>query len=170
MKQFKLNKKEVFWLIGTTLFALIINLLIFGFEGLTNNSTLNLNIHDTYLVIENTQFILFCSYIIFFGVYLVRVLRRKFNNLVANLILMISTILLVLVLMELISILELLNQQSSSWTVYPPLSDQEIEPEVKPKENGLLLISNILFGFQILLLSFIGYCGFKTGQNYKLNK
>lgn len=157
-------------MIGTVLFVLFINLLIFGFEGLTTNSTLNLNFHDTYLVIENTQFILFCSSIIFFGVYLIRALRRKFNNLAANLILMIFTILLVLVLIELISILELLNQQSSSWTVYPPLSDQEIEPEVKPKENGLLLISNILFGIQIPLLIFIGYCGFKTGQNYKLNK
>ncbi|WP_452225822.1 hypothetical protein [Lacinutrix cladophorae] len=165
-----MRKKEIFWLIGTTILVLILNTLIFGIDGLKSDSTLDINIHDTYFVIANFHFILLLAVLVFFGIYLVRTLRKNFKNLTANLILIISTILLILVLIGIDSILDAFIRQTTSWTIYPPLSAGEIEPEIEPKENNLEILSSVLFYTQILLLIFLAYCGFKTGRNYKRNE
>ena len=165
-----MKKKEIFWLIGTTVCVLILNTLIFGIDGLKTDSTLDINIHDTYFVIANFHFILLLTVLVFFGIYFVRTMRSKFKNLTANLILMISTILLILVLIGIDSILDTLIRQTTSWTIYPPLSAGEIEPETEPKENNLGIISSVIFFVQIFLLIFLAYSGFKTGRNYKRNE
>lgn len=152
------------------MFMLILNTLMFGIDGLKTNATIDINIHDTYFVIENIHFILFLAVFVFFVIYLIRALCRNFKNLTANLILMISTILLILVFMGINSILEVFIQQTSGWTIYPPLSGGEIESTVQSDKNnssGLDILSNLLFYTQIILLVFLTYCGFKTGRNYK---
>lgn len=165
-----MKKKETLWLIGTTILVLILNTLIFGIDGLKADSTLDINIHDTYFVIENFHFILLLGVLVFFGIYLVRTLRRNFKNLTANLILMISTILLILVLIGIDSILDAFIRQTTSWTIYPPLNAGEVEPDFEPKKNNLGILSSILFFVQIFLLIFLAFCGFKTGRNYKRNE
>lgn len=165
-----MKKKETYWLIGTTILVLILNTLIFGIDGLKTDSTLDINIHDTYFVIANFHFILLLGVLVFFGIFLVRTLRRNFKNLTANLILMISTILLILVLIGIDSILDALIRQTTSWTIYPPLSAGEVEPDFEPKENNLGILSSVLFFIQIFLLIFLAFCGYKTGRNYKRNE
>ena len=165
-----MRKKEIFWLIGTTILVLILNTLIFGIDGLKSDSTLDINIHDTYFVIANSHFIQLFGVLVFFGIYLVRTLRRNFKNLTANLILMISTILLILVLIGIDSILDAFIRQTTSWTIYPPLSPGEMKPDIEPKENNLGILSSLLFYTQIFLLVSLAFCGFKTGRNYKRNK
>lgn len=145
------------------------NFVLFGTDGFKSDSILDLNIHDTYFVIANVHFVLLFSVLIFFGVYLFRTLKRNFKNLTANLILMISTILLILVLIGIDSIVDALIQQTSSWTIYPPLSAGENKTEIEPKESNFEILANVLFLIQILLLIFLTYCGFKTGRNYKQN-
>ena len=145
-------------------------MLIFGIDGFKADSNLDINIHDTYFIIANFHFILLLGALIFFGIYFVRTLRRKFENLIANLILMVSTILLVLILIEIASILDALTRQTTGWTIYPPLRAGEIVPELEPKENNFGILSNVLFFIQIILLTFLAYCGFKTGRNYERNK
>ncbi|MGS2727903.1 hypothetical protein ACU8DI_14935 [Psychroserpens sp. BH13MA-6] len=166
-----MRKKEIFWLIGTTIIMLILNTLIFGIDGLKSDSTLDINIHDTYFVIANFHFILLLGVLVFFGIYLVRTLRRNFKNLTANLILMISTILLILILNGISTIVDNLIQQTSGWTIYPPLSAEQaieqIEKEIEQKENNFGILSSVLFYTQIILLILLAYCGFKTGLNYK---
>ncbi len=107
----------------------------------------------------------------FFGIYLVRTLRGNFKNLTANLILIISTILLIVILNGISAIVENFVQQTSGWTIYPPLSDgdgiEQMEQEVEPKESSFVILSSALFYIQIILLIFLAYCGFKTGLNYK---
>lgn len=147
-----MRKKEIFWLIGTTIFVLLLTTLIFGIDGLTSDSTLDINVHDTYYVITNFHVILLLGVLVFFAIYLVRTLRRNFKNLTANLILMISTILLILVLIGIDSILDALIRQTTSWTIYPPLSAGEVKPDFKPKKNNLGLLSSILFFTHIFLL------------------
>ena len=110
----------------------------------------------------------------FFGIYLIRTLRRNFKNLTANLILMISTILFIIILNGISTIVENFIQQTSGWTIYPPLSTgngiEQFEQEIEPKENNFGILSSVLFYTQILLLIFLAYCGFKTGLNYKRNE
>ncbi|MCB0745061.1 MAG: hypothetical protein KDC67_14225, partial [Ignavibacteriae bacterium] len=135
------------------------------------DSTLDINVHDTYFVIANFHFILLLGVLVFFGIYLIRTLRRNFKNLTANLILMISTILLVIILNGISAIVENFIQQTSGWTIYPPLSAGEvIEQKIETKENNFEILSSVLFYTQILLLIFLAFCGFKTGLNYKKKK
>ena len=162
-----LKRKEIYWLTGTIAFVLIMNYAHFGTDGFKSYSNVDINIHDTYFVIANIHFVLLFSVLIFFGVYLFRTLKRNFKNLTANLILMISTILLILVLIRINSIVDALIQQTSSWTIYPPLSAGENKTEIEPKESNFEILANVLFLIQILLLIFLTYCGFKTGRNYK---
>ncbi len=137
---------------------------LLGSDGFKSDSTLDLNIHDTYFVIAHVHFVVLFSVLIFFGIYFLRTLRRNFKNLTANLILIISTILLILILVNVSSIISSLSQFSGS-TEYPPLSGGMIEHN----GNEFGILSNILFIIQILLLILLTYCGFKTGRNYKQN-
>jgi heme/copper-type cytochrome/quinol oxidase subunit 1 len=166
-----LRKKEIFWLIGTTILVLILNTLIFGFDGLKTDSTLDINVHDTYFVIPNYHFLLLIGISIYFVIYLIRALRRNFKNLTANLILIIATILLSIVIGGISTIVDNFAQLFSGWSIYPPLSAGEgmehVEQEIKPKENNFGILSTVLFYTQILLLIFLAYCGFKTGRNYE---
>nr|WP_299072889.1 hypothetical protein [uncultured Allomuricauda sp.] len=165
------KKKEIFWLIGTIMLVLILNTLIFGIDGLKSDSTLDINVHDTYFVIANFHFIILLGVLVFFGIYLIRTLRGNFKNLTANLILIISTTLLIIILNGISTIVENFVQQTSGWTIYPPLSAgeglEQIEQEIESKDNNFGILSSILFYMQILLLIFLTFCGFKTGLNYK---
>ena len=153
---------------------LILNTLIFGIDGLKSDSILDVNVHDTYFVIANFHFILLLGVLVFFGIYLFRTLRRNFKNLTANLILMISTILLIIILNGISTIVENFIQQTSGWTIYPPLNTgegmEQIEQEIEPTGNNFGILSSILFYTQILLLIFLAFSGFKSGRNYKQNE
>lgn len=165
-----MKRKEIFWLIGTTILVLILNALIFGKDGLKPDATLDINIHDTYFVFANFHFILLLTVLLFFGIYLIRSLCRNFKNLTANLILLISTIILIIIINGFSAIVENIIQQSSGWTIYPPLSAgidlEQIEQEANLKNNSLNIISNLILIIQILLLVFLAYCGFKTGIRF----
>ena len=165
-----MKRKEIYWLFGPVAFVLIMIFVLFGSDGFKPDSTLDINIHDTYFVIAHIHFVLLFSILIFFGVYLFRTLRQNFKNLTANLILMISTILLILVLIGIDSIVDSLLQQTTSYTIYPPLSAGENQPEFDTKENDFTILASVLFFTEIVLLAFLAYCGFQTGRNYKQNK
>lgn len=159
-----MRRKEIFWLIGTIAFVLITDILVFGIGELKAESVLDINIHDTYFVIANSHFILLFGVLIFFTVYLLRMLRRKFKNLTANLIFMISNILLSLIIVQIISVVNSVSEFPST-TGYPSLSGET----VKQVGNGLGILTIILFIMQILLMILLAFCGFKTGLNYQRN-
>lgn len=46
-------KKELLLLLGTLVLIFIVNIIIFGFNGLIFETTFDINFHDTYIVIEN---------------------------------------------------------------------------------------------------------------------
>ncbi len=162
-----MKTKELYWLLGTTTLIPLMNLLFYGIDGFNSDSVVDINVHDTYYVISNFEFMFILGVGIFFGVYLVRTLINKFKNLTSNLILMISIILLILALIGISSMLDAFIKQTSGWTIYTPSSTQNIRPEIEPRESNLELLANVLFYTQIVLLIFLAYCGFKTGRNYK---
>ncbi len=162
-----MKSKEIYFLFGTITLILILNLLLYGIDGFKSDAVIDINVHDTYYVISNFEFILMLGVGVFFGVYLIRVLINKFKNLTANLVLMISIILLSLVITGISSMLDAFIKQTSGWTIYPPLSAQDIERDIQPIESNLDLLASVLFYTKIILLVFLAYCGFKTGKNYK---
>ncbi|MEO1029945.1 MAG: hypothetical protein AAFX55_00990 [Bacteroidota bacterium] len=164
-----MKTKEIYWLFGTTAFIPILNLIFYGIDGFTSEAVIDINVHDTYYVISNFHFMLILGVLVFFGVYLLRTLIHKFKNLTANLILMISIILLSIVLTGISTMLDGLIEQTSHWTVYPPSSVENHVPDIEPRASNLSILAPVLFYIQILLLVFLAYSGFKTGRNYKSN-
>ncbi len=160
-----MRRKETFWLIGTTSFVLIFILWIFGIGGLKSDSVTDINVHDTYYVIANIHLIILIVTLIFFGVYLIRMLRRNFKNLTANLIFMISDICLVLIFTFLISLVNSIREIPSS-TEYPPLSGGIVENTENEWNNAFY----ILLIIQLILIILLTISGIKTGLNYKRTK
>lgn len=157
-----MKRKEIIWLIGTIIFVLLVHFAIFGMNGLQTDATLDINIYDTYLVISSSHFMLLSTVLIFFGIYLVRMLRRNFKNLTANLMFMIANILMILLCVHIIKIIGSVTEIPST-TEHSPLNDG-IENRTG---NRFEIFSNTLFITQILLLALLSYSGFKTGVNYK---
>ena len=135
---------------------LILNFILFGVDGFKPESNTDINIHDTYFVIANFHFILLLSVLIFFSVYLIRMLRRSFKNLTANLIFMISGLLIIWVLTGMISIVN----------SYIGVTDTT-EYNLPVTNNMFDNVSTILYLTQIIIVGLIAYSGFKTGRNYK---
>ena len=160
-----MKKKETFWLIGTISFLLILILWVFGIDGLKPESVTDINVHDTYYVIANIHLIILMATLIFFGIYLIRMLRRNFKNLTANLIFMISDISLILIFTFLISLVNSIREIPGS-TEYPPLSGGIVENA----GNGWINAYYILLIIQLILIILLTISGIKTGRNYNRNE
>ena len=144
---------------------LILILWIFGINGLKSDSVTDLNVHDTYYVIANIHLIIPMVTLIFFGVYLIRMLRRNFKNLTANLIFMISDITLILIFTFLISFVNSIREIPGS-TEFPPLSDGIVENAGNGWNNAFY----ILLIIQLILIILLTISGIKTGRNYNRNE
>lgn len=160
-----MKKKETFWLIGTISFLLILILWVFGIDGLKPESVTDINVNDTYYVITNIHLIILMATLIFFGIYLIRMLRRNFKNLTANLIFMISDISLILIFTFLISLVNSIREIPGS-TEYPPLSGGIVENA----GNGWINAYYILLIIQLILIILLTISGIKTGRNYNRNE
>ena len=156
-----LKRKEIFWLIGTFGILLVLPLILFGFGGLNTDSTLDINIHDTYFVIAHFHLIILISAFTFFVIYLLRTIRRNFKNITANIILMLATILIVLVFGKMINMLDFFAGTGVN---------EGYTSGVSPVERVMDLLSKVFLAIQIGLLILLAYCGFKTGLNYDSKK
>jgi len=150
-----LKRKEIIWLIGTIVLILIFNFIFLGKDSLTLDSVIDINIHDTMFVIAKINLYILFSVLIFFSIYLIRVLRLNFKNKMANLIFLISNMLMILVLSNLISISDSYSQISGM---------TEASKNVKYSSNVFNIFSNILVINQILLLILMAYTGIKIGM------
>jgi len=157
--QTELKRKEIFWLIGTVILVLILNFSLFGVDGFKSESVTDINIHDTYFVIANIHFILLLSILIFFSVYLIRMLRQNFKNLTANLIFIISGLLSIWILTGIISIINSYIGVTKTTEYNLPVTNNMFDN-----------ISTVLYSLQIIIVGLIAYSGFKTGRNYKLTE
>jgi len=157
-----LKKKETFWSIGTILFVIVFFFGPSGFRNFDLTGETDINVHDTYYVIPTIHLFILISTLIFFGVYLIRMIRRNFKNLTANLIFMISDITLILIFTFLISLVNSIREIPGS-IEYPQLSDGIVENA----GNGWNNAYYILLGIQLILTILLSISGIKTGMNYK---
>jgi heme/copper-type cytochrome/quinol oxidase subunit 1 len=162
-------KNEFLWFLLTSGFILLLNVLIFGFDEIKINSTIDINIHDTYFVIENFKIVLLLSVFLFFIVYLIKSFLNNFQSLISNFILIISTILFLIVLNKIHNHLFNFNIDNNGWTIYPPLSATEIIPQNDVETNKielyLTIITNSILFLQILLMLLLVFCGYKIGKS-----
>ena len=157
----KFNKKEIYWLIGTILFILIFNFTFLGIDCL-GDSTIDINVHDTYFVITKIHFFVIFTFLIFYAIYLIRMLRRLFKNLTANLVFLILNIFAIILISQIISFSESFAEVAGK-TEYPPLSVGNIEH----KGNNFGSLSYYLLFTQILLIIFQTFISVKTGLYFK---
>ncbi|MGN7514101.1 MAG: hypothetical protein ACTHOM_06970 [Allomuricauda sp.] len=156
-----MRKKELLWLIGTLSLVLIALLWIFGIDGLTLDAVTDINVYDTYFVVAKIHLIALITTLIFFGVYLIRMLGRNFKNLTANLIFMISDIILIVVFTFLISLVNALREVPSA-TEYAPLDGGMVENAGNGWNNAYYILGAI----QLILILLLTVSGIKTGYNH----
>jgi len=168
---FVLNRKEIYWFLGTIILALLVNLIFFGIDGYQSDFVFDGTNDDNYLVVPNTNFIALIIVTTFFTVNLFRAYRGEFKNLTVSIILIVSNVILILLVSEILSIIETYIAKTSGWTIYPPLSAGENGTNVSSSSNGtnFFAISRGFFALQIMLLTLLVYTSFRTGRNYKSN-
>lgn len=158
------NRKEIYWLTGVILLIIILKFTILG-KDFSNDSVIDMNLHDTYFVIEKFHVLLFISNLIFFTVYLIRMFTSNFKNIIANLIFLISNISAIICLTQLISFIESVSVIPGS-VEYPPLSGGTIE--VNGNDFGFFITT--LITLQIVLIFFQSFVSYKTAIYYKHKK
>ena len=159
-----MKRKELFWLVGTLLYVLIVSVVFFGINIFKVNYTIDINVHDTYFVMASYHFLFLFGTFVFFFVYLARMLRRNFKNLAANVVFIFSNLLLIVIMTYIISLVAELTEYDS-YTEYPPLSADS----VVQKGNRFGILSNVFVLIQVVLIVLLTYSAFKTGKNYKTN-
>jgi heme/copper-type cytochrome/quinol oxidase subunit 1 len=139
--------------------VLILNFSLFGVNGFKAESVTDINVHDTYFVIANFHFILLLSVLIFFSVYLLRMLRRNFKNLTVNLIFIFCGLLSIWVLTGIISIVNSYIGVTETTEYNLPVTNNMFDN-----------VSILLYLILIIIVILIAYSGFKTGLNYRKTK
>ena len=157
----KFNKKEIYLLIGTILFILIFNFTFLGIDCL-GDSTIDINVHDTYFVIAKIHFFVIFTFLIFYAIYLISIMRRLFKNLTANLVFLILNVFAIILISQIISFSESFAEVAGK-TEYSTLSGGNIEH----KGYNFGSLSNFLLFIQILLIIFQTFIGVKTGLYLK---
>ncbi len=141
--------------------AFVITLLICRiFLGLpTRESTLDIHIHDTYLILAAEHVFIFLFVVISFFVFFILEALKKFSRTLPNILLLIAGIVLILFFGLAGTWLGSLN----SWTIYPPLSGHG---DGYPQELGVELnyFSRILLALQILWIFFLLVIAYMWGR------
>ena len=155
-----MKRKEIIWLIATFGISIIICLILLGLNCFSSSTT-DINIHDTYFVVEKNELSLLIIKLTFFFVYLTRMIKRKFKNLTANLIFMIANIFMNFSIVGLFSLIK-----SFARTTGVIENNMEKNSMLDSGSTEYILLWLMFLMFQIFLLVSLGYTGFKTGLNY----
>ncbi|MET0944255.1 MAG: hypothetical protein ABWY22_02485 [Flavobacterium sp.] len=155
--------KEVIWVIVLFIISYLIYNphLIFTSES----TTIDINIHDTYFVIESSNILILITVFVFYFTYLMRMLFARFKNAVINYIFLFSNILIILVILYIIQAVKMIMILPGT-TIYPPLSS----PPQLHQGNGLERYYHFFIKLEIgFIVTFI-LAGIKTIINYKKQK
>lgn len=152
---------EILYFFITIVISLIVFHFAFGLTNIKTESVLDINIHDTYFVIEKMELLpLFCI-IILYLFYFIKVCVQKFKNRQSLWIFSIISLVIILLCPSLLAYVKSVATQPG-WTVYPPLSTKKVEV----KENIFTIIYPNLYYTYITLTIFGVYVFFKLGQLY----
>lgn len=160
-----MDRKERYWLAGTLLFVIGLEALLFGAKMFRSDASLDINIHDTYIIITNDFFLFLCATLVFFCLYLVRMLQGSFKNVAVNLIFIGANISFILMLTLFISWINTIVEIPKT-TELSTFGDGQVGNQ----GSGWGLAYSILFGIQITLIALLVLSCIKTGANLKWGK
>lgn len=137
-------------------------------EFVFGNTATGLHLHDTYFFLSVQLLRLPFLLLAVFVVYAIRIVKNNYTHLFANLVMLISGVLLVLALGYLMVLFS--GFISAGHTTYPPLSQLK-EAKDLHEENGrwAAYISGTLFVVQVLVLSGLSMLLFKWGKAKRIN-
>ncbi|MDX6181916.1 hypothetical protein SGQ44_04750 [Flavobacterium sp. Fl-77] len=84
-------------------------------------TSVDINIHDTYFVIESTNILILTILFVFFFTYLVRMISTRFRIITINSIFLLSNLLMIVLIAQVIKIIKIFTIEAGI-TIYPPLS------------------------------------------------
>ncbi len=154
---------EILYFFSSIIISFIVFHFTFSLTNLQTESVLDINIHDTYFVIQKIEFLPLFTLICLYVIYLIRVIIQRFKSRSTLWIYSIISLLLIIFFPNILSFVLSLSV-GPGWTVNPPLS--ALEPQVEPKENVFDTIFSILYSSYIIII-FLGAFGiFKLGKLY----
>lgn len=140
--------RDITWLIVALVTALLICRFILNLAN--TRDTLDIHIHDTYLILAAEHVFIFLFVVISFFVFFILEALKKFSRTLPNILLLIAGIVLIFFFGIASTWLGSLN----SWTIYPPLSGLE-DGYTQEQGESLHYISRILLSLQILWVFFL---------------
>lgn len=149
--------KEILWL--------IIILLPCVFLYSSEDSTIDINVDDTYFVMDRFSLVFLLIVMPGFLIYGIRTLTSKFRNNFINIVFILFTVLVALLWIEVIIINDRIGSDGSM-TIYPPLSaePQKTEEEYYPIANHTIMVI-----IEVILIAIVLFTAYKTGKNKKLS-
>jgi heme/copper-type cytochrome/quinol oxidase subunit 1 len=153
---------EILFFLTAIVTSLITFHFAFGFNSIETESVLDINVHDTYFVIEKRELFPMFSLLILYLFYFIKVCLQKFKNRQTLWIFSILSLTTILIWPGISAFVKSLATEPS-WTVYPPLSARKVEI----KENIFNRIYPDLYFAYIALTMFGVFVFYKLGKLYK---
>jgi len=166
----KIVRKEIIWI--TILF--IISYLLYNPYLIFNSSetsTVDINIHDAYFVIESTNILILIIGLVFYFTYLVRMLLARFRNLIINGVFLLSNLLMIIIISSCIQIVKMIMILPGT-TIYPPLSSKPKVYQGNGFENLYLFFISLLIVFIVtfILVLIKTFITIKNNKKFKIRK
>ncbi|GAA5220212.1 hypothetical protein [Membranihabitans marinus] len=157
-----MKKKEGLWFLGTAIFGLVLNLIVFGREGFRSGATVDKMVHESHFVVATIHLIILLTTVVFFMVYLIRMFHLNFKSRFANVIFLISDMAMILILTFLGPFSDTIQRIFAS-TVLTASSPKLLENANNEWNNTLY----ILIGLQLVLLILLVVCGIKSNFKFR---
>src|ERR1700748_893509 len=134
---------ELFWLMGILILSVVGKVILSLVIG---NEALDINLHDTYFVVDKINYFFTDLVFISFVVYVIRAIFTVYRAKNINILLILFNLFLIFFLIPLaFQVLAFIKPSYNGWTIYPPLSAL---PKAQP----------VLFDYRLLVFKLFIVC------------
>lgn len=151
-------RKDIIWLFALGATVLVIIGLLIGFDD-WRTKPFEIQLHDTYIILSISQVFVLSFLNIAFWTYLIRQARNRFKRQSSNIVLLLTTGLLIFVISLTI---KFVGSMDAGWTVYPPLSSSPTKiPETYSITSS---INTLIQWYEVFLIIVLGFTGIRIGR------
>ncbi|MFC4818472.1 hypothetical protein [Flavobacterium sp. GCM10023249] len=156
-------KTEILYFFTAIVLTLITFHFVFGLTNFKTENSFDINIHDTYFIINKMDVLPYYSIACLHFFYAIRVMIQKGSYRLVSGIFIILNLILILIFPSILSFADSLSADSGT-IIYPPLS--AISP-VEIKENIFNTIYTVLYSIYIALVLFTAFGIYKLGKSHQ---